>query len=429
MGGSNFVGLEDALRLLLGPRLETETRAPDYCHRSSWMHPLGRCRSGMPGLLFMAMDTRTGRLLDAALALAGAVALILDGVLSSDGVLPAAAYPLAVLAAAPLAFRRRAPLAALFGVEAGAIACVAVFGPKWAAIAIVMVALFTAALLGDRKRSLIAGAVTGVALVGATLILDSSIELTSAALRLLLLLAALALGDTVRSRRALRAAALEKARRDEREREERSRRRVANERMRIARELHDTLAHSLAAINVRAGVAAHLGNLQDPSEALLEIKQLSADALRDLRVTLGLLREQDEKAPVLPVLDLADLPGLADRARAAGIDAEVDIELNGQAVPSPVGQAAFRIVQEALTNVIRHAHASSAHVHVGKTDDALLVEITDDGRGGIGGVEGHGLRGMGERAAALGGRVAAGPRAEGGWQIRALLPLSRIDDA
>jgi signal transduction histidine kinase len=350
-------------------------------------------------------------------------------VLSSDGALPAAAYPLAVLAGAPLAFRRRAPLAALFAVEAGAIACVAVFRPTWAAIAIVMVALFTAALLGDRRRSLIAGAVTGAALVGATLVLDDSIELTSAAVRLLLLLAALALGDTVRSRRALRAAALEKAKRDEREREEQSRRRVANERLRIARELHDTLAHSLAAINVRAGVAAHLRDSQDPSEALLDIKQLSAEALRDLRVTLGLLRERDEAAPVLPVLDLGALPRLVEGARAAGIDTDVDIELNGELVPSPVGQAAFRIVQEALTNVMRHAHASSARVHVGRSSVALLVEITDDGRGGVAGVEGHGLSGMAERASALGGRVVAGPRAEGGWRVEAQLPLRRIDEA
>jgi signal transduction histidine kinase len=375
------------------------------------------------------MDTRNGRLLDGALALAAMAALILDGVLSSDGALPAAAYPLAVLAGAPLAFRRRAPLAALFAVEAGAIACVAVFRPTWAAIAIVMVALFTAALLGDRRRSLIAGAVTGAALVGATLVLDDSIELTSAAVRLLLLLAALALGDTVRSRRALRAAALEKAQRDEREREEQSRRRVANERLRIARELHDTLAHSLAAINVRAGVAAHLRDSQDPSEALLDIKQLSAEALRDLRVTLGLLRERDEAAPVLPVLDLGALPRLVEGARAAGIDTDVDIELNGELVPSPVGQAAFRIVQEALTNVMRHAHASSARVHVGRSSVALLVEITDDGRGGVAGVEGHGLSGMAERASALGGRVVAGPRAEGGWRVEAQLPLRRIDEA
>jgi signal transduction histidine kinase len=369
------------------------------------------------------------RPLDAALAIAGATALIIEGLIRSDGSLSLGAYPLAVVAAAPLAVRRRAPLPALFAVEAGAIACIAVFKPIWAAIAIVMVALFTASLLGDRRSSLIAGGVTAVALVVTTLLVDGSVELNRAALRFLLLMAALVLGDTVRSRRALRAAELEKRQRDEREREEKSRQRVADERLRIARDLHDTLAHSLVAINVRAGVATHLQDSQDPAEALLDIKQASADALRDLRVTLGLLRERGEAAPVLPVLDLAALPELVERARAGGLDTEIDLELNGEVVPSPVGQVAYRIVQEALTNVLRHAHASRAHVGVEKNGEALVVEVTDDGGGGApGGPEGHGLRGMGERAAALGGRVTAGPRTEGGWRVLALLPLSGADE-
>jgi signal transduction histidine kinase len=327
-----------------------------------------------------------------------------------------------------LAIRRRAPLATLFGVEAGAIACVFVFDPTWAAVGIVMVALFSAALLGNRQTSLVAGAVTAVGLACTDLLVDGSLEPTGAALRLLLLLGALGLGDAVRSRRALRAAAIEETRREERDREEKSRQRVADERLRIARELHDTLAHSLVAINVRAGVAAHLMDSQDPSEALLDIKQASAHALRDLRVTLGLLRERGEAAPVLPVLDLAALPELVDGVRAGGLAADVEIELNGDAVPSPVGQAAFRIVQEALTNVMRHAQATSAHVLVERTRDELVVEVTDDGRGGPAGGEGHGLRGMGERAAALGGRISAGPRVEGGWRVRALLPLPRAGD-
>jgi signal transduction histidine kinase len=375
------------------------------------------------------MDTRARRLLDGVLALAGATALIVDGLLSAHGGLPPGAYPLALLAAAPLVFRRQAPLAALFAVEAGAIACVAVFEPKWAAIALVMLALYTAALLGDRKRSLAAGAVTGVAFMVTVLLLDHAPELTGTVLRLLLLLAALVLGDTVRSRRALRAAALEKAEREEREREQQSRQRVAKERMRMARDLHDTLAHALVAINVRAGVAAHLGDSQDPAAALLDIKEASAEALSELRVTLDLLREQDEAAPVVPVLDLTALPGLIDRARAGGLEAEAEIDLNGDLVPAPVGQAAFRIVQEALTNVMRHAHASSAHIAVGTSGGALHIEITDDGRGQAGGTEGHGLRGMGERVSALGGRVDTGPRDGGGWRVRALLPLSRIDAA
>jgi signal transduction histidine kinase len=375
------------------------------------------------------MNARTWRLFDGALALAGAAALIVDGLLKSSDGLPLVAYPLAVAAAVPLAFLRRAPLAALLGVEAGAIVGVAVFGPTWAAIALVMVALFTVALLGDRQRSLVVGAVTGIALVATILALSGSIdEPADLAIRLLLAFAALVVGDTIRSRRALRAAALRQAEREERDREEESRRRVADERLRIARDLHDSLAHALVAINVRAGVAAHLHDSQDPAAALRDIKVVSADALRDLRVTLGLLREQSEEAPVSPALDLSALPELINRARASGLDADVDIELNGEAVPSPVGQAAFRIVQEALTNIVRHADASSAHVLVSASMGALQVEITDDGRGGAGGTEGHGLRGMKERAAALGGRVVTGPRVEGGWRVQALLPLPRSDE-
>ncbi|HEV7459491.1 MAG TPA: histidine kinase [Solirubrobacteraceae bacterium] len=375
------------------------------------------------------MNARAWRYFDWALATAGAAALIVDALLRGGGSLPLVAYPLAVVAAVPLAFLRKAPLASLLGVEAGVIACVAVFKPVEAAVALVAVALFTVALVGDRQRSLLVGGVTAVALVATTLVVDGKIELANAVTRLLVVFVALAIGDTIRSRRALRVATLRAAEQEEREREEESRRRVANERLRIARDLHDSLAHALVAINVRAGVAAHLTDSQDPTAALLDIKAVSADALRDLRATLGLLREQGEAAPVSPARDLAALPELINRARASGLDADMEVEVNGEVVPSPVGRAAFRIVQEALTNVVRHAHAASAHVVVATGNGALRVEVTDDGRGGTGGTEGHGLRGMAERAAALGGRVDTGPRSEGGWRVEAVLPLSRRRDA
>jgi signal transduction histidine kinase len=372
------------------------------------------------------MDTRAHRFVDGALAVGSGTALIVEGILKAHDGLPVIAYPLAAATAAPLALRRRAPLAALFAVEAGAIACVALFDAGATAVVPVMVALFAVALLGDRKRSLVAGAISGTALV-ATMLLLEGFEFTSAALRLLLLLAALVAGDTVRSRLTLRAVALEQALREEREREEANRQRLVDERLRIARDLHDTLAHALVAINVRAGVAAHLRHVQDPIPSLLDIKEVSANALRDLRVTLRLLREQDEAVPVVPALDLGSLPGLIERARAGGLDTHADIEVDGEVIPSPVGQAAFRIVQEALTNVLRHARASSAHVVVEVSRGALHIGVTDDGLGGTGANSGHGLRGMAERAAALGGRVVTGPRAGGGWQVQAHLPLSRTE--
>lgn len=181
--------------------------------------------------------------------------------------------------------------------------------------------------------------------------------------------------------------------REAHEREQEGRRRAADERMRIARELHDTLAHSLVAINVRAGVAVDLRDSQDPAVALQDIKQVSATALRDLRATLSLLREQSDAAPTAPAFDFQALPGLVDHARAAGLRADVDVGAGGAVVPS----------------------ASS---------EALDVEITDDGRAGSAVVgAGLGLHGMAERATALGGCVDVGPRDEGGWRVHAVLPL------
>jgi signal transduction histidine kinase len=255
--------------------------------------------------------------------------------------------------------------------------------------------------------------------------IDGGLDVGSVAIRVPLVFATLAFGDTVRSRQALRAAAREREEREAREREEETRRRAVQERLRIARELHDGLAHSLVAINVRAGVALDLSDSQDPAAALQDIKQASATALRDLRATLGLLRDQGEVAPIAPALDLGALPGLVEHARAAGVRADVDVEVEDAAVPSAVGGAAFRIVQEALTNVLRHADASSASVRVRTRSDGLDIEVTDDGPGnGVGVTAGHGLRGMAERAAALGGRVQAGPREEGGWRVHAVLPLN-----
>jgi signal transduction histidine kinase len=362
------------------------------------------------------------------LAAAGAAALIVEAHLRASGGLSPGAYALAFAAAAPLAWRTRAPLAALVGVETGALLCVVAFHASWAATGIVIVQLYTVALLGDRQRSLVVGGLTAIGVIVAIVLIDGSVDPRGVAMRVPLVFVSLAFGDTIRSRRALRAAARERAERDAREREEEGRRRAAEERVRIARELHDTLAHSLVAINVRASVAVDLYDSQDPSTALQDIKQASATALRDLRATLSLLREEGDTAPTAPALDLDALPGLVDHARAAGLRADVDVQVTGAAVPSAIGGAAFRIVQEALTNVLRHADASSAHVRVRTSVDVLDIDISDDGRADNAGANaGLGLRGMTERAAALGGRLNVGPREEGGWRVHAVLPLNGGD--
>jgi signal transduction histidine kinase len=361
---------------------------------------------------------------DVALAAAATAALIIEGSTRAKGGISPAEGLLAAAAAAPLAWRRLAPVAALLAVEAGAVACVFAFRPVWSAIGMVVVALYTVAVVGHRRRSLELGALTALALVGTTGLIDAFAEPTKIALRLAIVVAALAVGDTVRSRRALRVAERERARREAREREEEGRRREADERLRIARELHDTLAHSLVAINVRAGVAVDLHGSQEPLPALQDIQEASATALRDLRATLGLLRRQGDAAPTAPAFDLEALPRLVDHARSGGLDADMDVELAAATVPSAIGGAAFRIVQEALTNVLRHADASRAHVRVRASEDALDLEITDDGRADSAAAHpGLGLRGMAERSAALGGRLDVGPRDEGGWRVHATLPL------
>ena len=298
------------------------------------------------------------------LALAGAAALVGDAAFRGSGSV-ALAIPLALAACLPLAWSSRAPLPALLATTAGLIVCLAAFQPYHTAI------------------------------------------------RLGVVFAALVLGDTVRSRRELR-----EARREEREQE--NRRRVADERVRIARDLHDTVAHALVAINVRAGVAAHL---HGSDEALQDIMAVSSEALNDLRATLDLLRDADDPAPTAPTLDLASLTQLVERAKAAGLEADASVQLNGHAIPIAVEQASFRIVQEALTNVMRHAAASHARVNLHVEADTLHVEVTDDGNAAAPKAGGHGLRGMRERAAALGGDVTAGPVERGGWQVHARLPL------
>ncbi len=363
------------------------------------------------------------RCLDVALAVIGAAAFLTEGSLEAKSGLPPGAYLLGMAAAAPLAWRTRAPLVALLAAEVGAIACVFAFEAGWAATAVVVVMLFTVALDGHRQRSIVVGGVTAVAVVGVFLLLDGSLDVGAVAGRFFLVFASLAFGDTIRSRRALRESARERAQLEAHEREHDARRRVTDERLRIARELHDTVAHALVAINVRAGVADHLANAPDPA-ALRDIKAVSAAALTDLRATLALLREEGDGAPTEPTSDLEAIPRLVERARVSGLDADVNVETQDAVIPSAIGQAAFRIVQEALTNVLRHANASCAHVRVRTIADALDIEIVDDGRGDTATVgTGFGLIGMAERATALGGEVQTGPSRGGGWRVHAVLPL------
>jgi signal transduction histidine kinase len=213
----------------------------------------------------------------------------------------------------------------------------------------------------------------------------------------------------------------------ERTRAEEARRRADEERMRIARELHDVLAHNISLVNVQASVALHLMDEQpgQSRSALVAIKQASNDALKELRSVLDVLRQGDEAPPRAPASGLTHLNSLVAGVSATGLRVRTTVEGTSRPLPAGVDLAAFRIVQEALTNVTRHAGPASATVLVGYGSEELTVQVDDDGRGPAsnGAGQGNGIRGMRERAAALGGELAAGPRPGGGFRVRARLPL------
>ncbi|MFB4320535.1 sensor histidine kinase [Actinomadura sp. 21ATH] len=250
-----------------------------------------------------------------------------------------------------------------------------------------------------------------------------------------MLLATIAAGQYIRSRRALLADAERRAAEAEHDREQEARRRATEERLRIARELHDVLAHQISLINVQAGAALHRRDDPERAYASLEaIKQASKETLRELRGVLGVLRQVDEEdaggpVPVEPAPSLALLEGLLERARAAGLPVrragEVTDARLGELLAPPAALAGYRIVQEALTNAARHSGAAEVTVAVRLRGGAVIVQIDDDGPGPVDAAaleRGNGLRGMRERAAAAGGEVSAGPVPGGGFRVQARLP-------
>jgi signal transduction histidine kinase len=202
------------------------------------------------------------------------------------------------------------------------------------------------------------------------------------------------------------------------------------ERLRIARELHDVVAHSFAAIALHAGVAEHVqeDRPDQVAEALRAIKAVSSEASRELRAILGVLRRADEGQSTAATRGVGGLDALAATASSAGIRTRVEISGRPRPLLAAVDQATYRIVQESLTNVLRHAGPASASVRVAYEPDRLVIEVIDDGRArgaGDGGSRGtgHGIAGMRERAQALGGQLEAGKRTGGGFGVRASLPF------
>ncbi len=368
---------------------------------------------------------------DAVLAALLAAAAVCVAAFTDEGRRPdALGWALLLALHVPLVRRRRRPLLMLAAVVALTVLYHALDNNHLAPTPAGYVALYTVAVTGRPLRTVLTGIVVLAVSICAMLTVN-----THQAVELLRVsgwvIAVLFFGVDVRYYREYVAAIVERAERAERTREEEARRRVAEERLRIARDLHDLLAHSITLIGVQTSVAAHV-LAADPerldretlAKALDDIAATCRGARGELRTTLEVLREHglpDARGP-LPGLD--GLPDLVETARLAG--ARVEHTVRSAEVPPAVGAAAYRIVQEALTNAVRHAGPEPAvRVELRATDGALHLSVTDDGTGPTPGTaHGFGLVGMRERARSLGGTLDAGPRGECGFEVRAVLPLT-----
>jgi signal transduction histidine kinase len=221
--------------------------------------------------------------------------------------------------------------------------------------------------------------------------------------------------------------ARDRAARAEREREERARLAVSDERARIARELHDVVGHSVSVMTVQASAARRLlrPHQEKEIEALLVVEKTGREALAEMRRMVGVLRRPEEAPALAPQPSLEQIERLVEHTREAGLPVDLRIEGDPVQLPPGVDLTAYRLVQEALTNTMKHARANHADVVVSYGDDEVELTISDDGLGGADGDSGgHGLVGMRERVSVYGGELEAGPLAEGGFRLRARLPVS-----
>ncbi|GAA3831253.1 sensor histidine kinase [Streptomyces chiangmaiensis] len=308
-----------------------------------------------------------------------------------------------------------------------------------------MIALYTVAAYGDGRRSLaIAGVGTAILATG-WLFAAADVEPREAIgwvfFRIGVSVMSTALGESVRSRRVIAADAQERAELAERTRDEEARARVDAERLRIAREVHDTVAHAIAIINVQSGVTAHVLDKrpEQAREALQTIEQTSSRTLQEMRAILGVLRG-DSDDPV-PHAGLEQIDDLTAEARAAGLDVTLEVNSPAAPLPSAVDSAAYRILQESITNIIRHTGPTQVTVAVNPGIDHLEIRVTDQGRAGSHGAParrpsgngtgtgmrdkpGRGILGMRERCQLLGGELNAEPTPGGGFEVMARLPLA-----
>jgi signal transduction histidine kinase len=334
------------------------------------------------------------------------------------------ALALVAIACLVLAWRRRWPVTVL-AVSAAAVAGYSLLGYiNGAALIAPVLALYAVATQVSVRRAAACAVVTAAVLLTVTGARNPFGHATAGGFDLIpfLVAAAFFAGIAVASRRAYVASIRTRAQED-------ARRRIDEERLRIARELHDVVAHTMATINVQAGAAAHVlpARPEAAAEALQSIKAASKEGLRELRAILNVLRQADDADPTQPAPRLAQVQTLVDGASRAGLKTSLTETGDLRPLPAPVDLAAYRIVQESLTNALRHAGPAAATVGICYGPDELIVEVADTGRGKPAGTTsaetGHGLAGMRERAAAVGGSLDAGSAPGGGFRVVARLPL------
>jgi signal transduction histidine kinase len=345
------------------------------------------------------------------------------------------AYLLALASTLPAAVRRLWPLPVLGVVLAASVTAMAIGSGKDPSVVVAFV-LYLVALRYPRRTAAaaLAGALT---LTAAGVVAGGSAEAHASAGGVVSRLAASAaiitagwaIGVAVRAQRAYTAGLAEQAERQAQAQLAEARRAVTEERLQIARELHDVVAHSLSLIAVQAGVANYVASArpEEAARALSSIEATSRGALGEMRRLLGLLRDGDRGPELGPAHRLADLGQLVTGTADAGVKVQLEVRGSQRDLPAGVDLAAYRIVQEALTNVVKHARTTACRVMVTYERDAVSVEITDEGHGAPAAAAaarpGHGITGMAERAGLYGGEFHAGPLPGGGFRVAARLPL------
>ncbi|MGD0272819.1 MAG: sensor histidine kinase [Gaiellaceae bacterium] len=339
---------------------------------------------------------------------------------------PAIAAAPVLLQTLPLLLRRRFPLPVLAVVLSASVATQYVVGalPPFA----LGLALYTVASHTERRIALRAGLVALVALL-ASLIPRVGLNGGESVLHVIVFAAAAwILGDNLRTKRAYYRELEERAERLEREREDNVRRAAAEEQARIARELHDVIAHSVSVMVVQAAAAGDVfeKHPERAREALRSIEESGRSALTELRRLLGIVRTR-EQGRLEPQPGLGALADLLEQVRGTGLEVELELEGDLGELPTGIDLSAYRIVQEALTNTLKHARAGRARIRISRRVGELALEIVDDGAGpDEQAADGHGLVGMQERAALLGGVLEAGPAPDGGFAIKARFPLGEL---